>query len=510
MPPKFLPIGNALQFNCNLFIITRIEICHTETKVVAQVVAKEELLAFARETESVRSSFHSIVVQNLGRREATEVDKLNRSPMEKLLRPCEKEYMRMTMLKHEDTFREQVYELHRLYQIQKILMKNMEASKGIEVNQRGWNLKNVNSLTQNGYHKGAQKNPKLNFDLERPATDDMDVAESDSDGVLEIINETEIELTLGPSSYNGKKVETPLTSDSAHSLSSSSTGSNLVNKTRLKTPHSSHSTIEELSGDIIGLVQVPHSTGCQNGIRNSYDIEEQSRQERSKQPPWFFQSCIIIFASETMKHGVMSEALDINTDIARLSHQRIIIIQSTWYPIDEAKNVERLILYFEAFESKEEPLVCTALCLVETRNYQRTQEMEWRRFLLGFVRPLAKGVAPSARTKGERRPSFLDTELMNDLRGRGGLSAEGEALTAGLLTADLINQPKIPRFRCHSWHHEVVAVHNRELEPRFGQVAGHFEQHVHMPLAITSDSPSRCKLSFSPCHSEQDEPENQK
>ncbi|TKY70644.1 hypothetical protein E2542_SST06935 [Spatholobus suberectus] len=208
--------------------------------------------------------------------------------MEKLIRPCDKEYVRMTMLKHEDTFKEQVYELHRLYQIQKILMKNMEARKGVEGNQQGWNLKNVISLTQNGYRKGAQKNPKLNFDLERPAMED--IAESDSDRVLEIINETEIELTLGPSSYNRKKVETPLTSDSAHSLSSSSTGSSLINKTRLKTLHSSHSTREELSGAIIGLVQVPHSNaGCQSGIRNGYDIEEQSRQERSKQPPWFFQ-----------------------------------------------------------------------------------------------------------------------------------------------------------------------------------------------------------------------------
>ncbi|XP_047178716.1 uncharacterized protein LOC124845634 [Vigna umbellata] len=164
--------------------------------------------------------------------------------MEKLIRPCDKEYMRMTMLKHQDTFNEQVYELHRLYGIQKILMKNTEANRGIEVNQRGWNLTNVISLTKHDCHKGALKNPKLKFDLEIPATEDT--AQSDSNGVLEIINETEIELTLGPSCYNRKKVETPLTSGSAHSLSSSSTGSSLISKTRLKTRHSSHSTIEEL------------------------------------------------------------------------------------------------------------------------------------------------------------------------------------------------------------------------------------------------------------------------
>ncbi|KAL9327603.1 hypothetical protein ACSQ67_002606 [Phaseolus vulgaris] len=142
--------------------------------------------------------------------------------MEKLIRPCDKEYMRMTMLKHQDTFNEQVYELHRLYGIQKILMKNTEANRG------------------------ALKNPKLKFDLEIPATEDTE--ESDSNGVPEIINETGIELTLGPSCYNRKKVETSLASDSAHRFSSSSsTGSSLINKTRLKTHHhSSHLTIEEL------------------------------------------------------------------------------------------------------------------------------------------------------------------------------------------------------------------------------------------------------------------------
>ncbi|KAL2348326.1 hypothetical protein Fmac_002326 [Flemingia macrophylla] len=212
------------------------------------------------------------------------LQKLNKPTMEKLISPCDKEYMRMTMLKHQDTFKEQVYELHRLHNIQKILMKNMEAGSGFEVNQQGWNLENVISLTRNGYHK--QKIPELKLDLERPATDD--IAESDSGQVLEIINENEIELTLGPSSYNRKKVEKSLTS--AHCLSSS-IASNLINKTRLKTPHSSHSTIEEFSGAIIGLLQGPHSiAGCQNGIRSSYDIVEQSRQDSSQQRPWFFSS----------------------------------------------------------------------------------------------------------------------------------------------------------------------------------------------------------------------------
>lgn len=194
--------------------------------------------------------------------------------MEKLVRSCDKENMRMAMLKHEETFKEQVYELHRLYRIQKILMQNTEARRGVELSEREWYLKNAVSLT----HKGAQEKAEMKFDLERPAEEH--IAESE-DGVVEVIDESEIELTLGPSSYNRrKKVETPLTSDSGHSLSSSSSGSSHINKTR-----------EDSSGSIIRLVQVPGSTttGCQNGIRNSFDIEEQLRQERLKQSPWLFQ-----------------------------------------------------------------------------------------------------------------------------------------------------------------------------------------------------------------------------
>ncbi|CAJ2635293.1 hypothetical protein L195_g014809 [Trifolium pratense] len=191
--------------------------------------------------------------------------------MEKLVRSCDKEYMRMAMLKHEETFKQQVYELHRLYRIQKILMQNMEASRGIEVKEQEWYFKNAISLTQNAnHHKVAQEKTQIKFDLERPAEDHS--AESDDDEGMEIIDENEIELTLGPSSYNrSKKTNTPLTSDSGHSLSSSSTGSSDINKTRR---YRTHQKREESNGGM---------------IRNSFGLEEQLRQERLKQSPWFFQ-----------------------------------------------------------------------------------------------------------------------------------------------------------------------------------------------------------------------------
>jgi hypothetical protein len=128
-------------------------------------------------------------------------------------------------------------------------MQNMEARRGVEVKEQEWYFKNAISLT---HHKGAHEKTQIKFDLERPAEEHSE--ESDDDEGMEIIDENEIELTLGPSSYNrSKKTDTQLTSDSGHSLSSSSTESN---------------------GGM---------------IRNSYGIEEQLRQERLKQSPWFFQ-----------------------------------------------------------------------------------------------------------------------------------------------------------------------------------------------------------------------------
>ncbi|KAI4381246.1 hypothetical protein MLD38_007338 [Melastoma candidum] len=50
--------------------------------------------------------------------------------MEKLVRSYDKERMKLAMLKHEQTFKEQVYELHRLYRIQKTLMKALKGERG--------------------------------------------------------------------------------------------------------------------------------------------------------------------------------------------------------------------------------------------------------------------------------------------------------------------------------------------------------------------------------------------
>ncbi|KAK8716629.1 hypothetical protein V6N13_043934 [Hibiscus sabdariffa] len=189
--------------------------------------------------------------------------------MEKLLRPYDKESMRMAILKHEETFKQQVYELHRLYRIQKTLMKSMETSRTI--NGIGSYMHNQSSRTR--------------LDLEHPGGGD------------EFIDESEIELTLtlGPTKYTPmKKHGTPtLTSDSGpNSFSSSSTdSSHMLNNSRpstssmATTQRKTNTARDDFIGRELGLLQVTDTAlGYQNGSK-----KQQLRQERLNQPPWLFQ-----------------------------------------------------------------------------------------------------------------------------------------------------------------------------------------------------------------------------
>ncbi|XWS29726.1 hypothetical protein CRYUN_Cryun24cG0055100 [Craigia yunnanensis] len=205
--------------------------------------------------------------------------------MEKLLRPYDKEFMRMAMLKHEETFKEQVYELHRIYRIQKTLMKSIESSRP-----------NGSFSLKNNHHGNMHQNSRMTLDLERPADQEYNIAESDHHGnrMLEVIDESEIELTLGLTSYvlpRKKHGTPPLTSDSGPSFTSSSTESSHMNRTSSsRTQQKTKTRRNEFSGRELGIVQVTDMTlGFQNGSKNNIDLEEQLRQERLKQPPWLFQ-----------------------------------------------------------------------------------------------------------------------------------------------------------------------------------------------------------------------------
>ncbi|KAA8522613.1 hypothetical protein F0562_013026 [Nyssa sinensis] len=208
-------------------------------------VMKDALLSSCCGKKEVGFYFQSFLILREG----------NSVSMEKLVKPYDKEYMKMAMLKHEETFKQQVHELHRI----------------------------------DDHDHGAQQKPRQTLDLEQPA--DEYIAESDhGDGMLEIEDESEIELTLGPTSYcQRKKGETtPLTSDSGMSFSSSSSGSSRLKRTSLGTQQRTDKTREELTGHKWGLPEA--NAAFQTGRRNSFDVEEQLRQDRLKQPSWLFQA----------------------------------------------------------------------------------------------------------------------------------------------------------------------------------------------------------------------------
>ncbi|WOK97505.1 hypothetical protein Cni_G06213 [Canna indica] len=110
--------------------------------------------------------------------------------MERLLLEHDRECMKTMMLKHEETFKQQVRELHRLYRLQKLLMRDME----------------------NGERNNAQRRwrPRRVLNLELPADEYIEKAEEEQ--------ESEIELTLTIGSRN---------SDSGASSSSTESGGGL-------------------------------------------------------------------------------------------------------------------------------------------------------------------------------------------------------------------------------------------------------------------------------------------
>ncbi|XP_077233772.1 uncharacterized protein LOC143876052 [Tasmannia lanceolata] len=216
--------------------------------------------------------------------------------MERLLKQYEREFMKMAMLKHEETFKEQVYELHRLYQIQKLLMNDMKgfglkrppiSVRPHDYDSERWNSENEMSLQRVKYHNEDQKHPKRTIDLERPAEDYF--ARDDGDVMLQIEQDTDIELRLGWGCNQRKKEDMSYISDSGprFASSSSSIDYSTIHQTDVRNSHR-RNTREKLTGNDWGLIQIPDMNMSFQHEKNSFGIEEQLRQERLNQPPWMF------------------------------------------------------------------------------------------------------------------------------------------------------------------------------------------------------------------------------
>lgn len=181
--------------------------------------------------------------------------------MGKILKQYDREYMKMAMLKHEETFKHQVHELHRLYRIQKILMNDMKAEL---------KRQQESSNSENKPYKSYTEKRRVNQTLDLELNAEEYIEKESKDGSLKAEEEGELELTLATGSRRRKKEETSFTSDSGASFSCSSAESSGV----------------KLKGKEWGLFQV---NSFQSERKSSFDVEEQVRQNSMNQPPWLLQ-----------------------------------------------------------------------------------------------------------------------------------------------------------------------------------------------------------------------------
>ncbi|KAK9078890.1 hypothetical protein SSX86_002948 [Deinandra increscens subsp. villosa] len=102
------------------------------------------------------------------------------------------DFIKQTMLKHEDTFRHQVKELHRLYEVQKNLMTTL----------RSETIQHIDHFSPQPTLdiKSDGLGIKSGFDLSRPIEEDMSFG--DSSGIHDdemCSNDVELTLSIGPS-----------------------------------------------------------------------------------------------------------------------------------------------------------------------------------------------------------------------------------------------------------------------------------------------------------------------
>uniref|UniRef100_A0A7C9CFK4 Uncharacterized protein n=1 Tax=Opuntia streptacantha TaxID=393608 RepID=A0A7C9CFK4_OPUST len=207
--------------------------------------------------------------------------------MEKVLKPYDKEFMRMAMLKHEETFREQVYELHRLYGIQKKLMNSL----GVKQQEMRQKQDDQRDLTDEISKRSAavdNKRPQAQWNADhqvglRVANHHQErIAESNNQSMMLDESELELTLSLGPTTYNPNPQPRTDKSESGQSVSSSSTGSSQTRKT---SPKNCTSTRDFTWGN-------SNSNSTRNNTFSFQGSESEPGFANGQQnnPPWMFQA----------------------------------------------------------------------------------------------------------------------------------------------------------------------------------------------------------------------------
>ncbi|KAK8957955.1 hypothetical protein KSP39_PZI000233 [Platanthera zijinensis] len=167
--------------------------------------------------------------------------------MEKILKHHDKERLRRAMLEQEETFRLQVHELHRLYRVQKQLMKEMRSSKF--------------SREKYCIPKSLEVRSRVAVDLELPA--EAHIQHGDVDSASEIEAESKIVLTLAIGSGRRKRAEAGNAWDSAGCFSASS----------------AESGTKKTAGHGWGMSAAPETSYLTSKSERKYEFD-------MKKPPW--------------------------------------------------------------------------------------------------------------------------------------------------------------------------------------------------------------------------------
>ncbi|KAF8646050.1 hypothetical protein HU200_066013 [Digitaria exilis] len=170
--------------------------------------------------------------------------------MEQVFRHCDKDTLKMAMLRHEATFRQQVHELHRLYRIQKLLMRDLnrelKSQRNLSTSPNGGSTEHSRggalayehryaaARGPGGYIAVATPTPRtaLNFDVVAPAAVEYVRSaveeEEDDEAEEETDDDAELELTLAVGGGGAKKRYGGEHPSGGESLSSSSTESDVL------------------------------------------------------------------------------------------------------------------------------------------------------------------------------------------------------------------------------------------------------------------------------------------
>lgn len=224
--------------------------------------------------------------------------------MEKVLKPHDKEFMRMAMLKHEETFREQVYELHRLYRIQKMLMnttvgvnkqQNDHQQKQDQIRSHVADQIRASSFAVDNQRQQAQRNTDDQVgtrlaDHHTPHQERIAESNNNNNQMIKKIDESEIELTLslGPTTYTRRRLR-PDKSESGQSVSSSSTGSSQTRKISPKDSRMS-STRDFTWGAATGNIISNNNNKNTFSHQGSESVDPGFSNGQQNNPPWMFQA----------------------------------------------------------------------------------------------------------------------------------------------------------------------------------------------------------------------------